>query len=144
MQSSEQQTKAPCAGIIVFNGDSTIIVTTKYGNHSFPKGKRHKREDELQCAWRELEEETGLTKKNVEIITDEIIDEFSSKDNLCIRYFIGNLIEEKELSFDPKELKEIRWMKVHDVLMMEKLKEQRKRVLSISFSIYKKEMENRT
>ena len=51
--------KVPCAGIIVFDNDKTILVQTKAGRFSFPKGKRNKSESELETAWRELQEETG-------------------------------------------------------------------------------------
>jgi len=39
--------KFPCAGIIVFDSDKTILVSTNRGNHSFPKGKRKKEKERI-------------------------------------------------------------------------------------------------
>jgi 8-oxo-dGTP pyrophosphatase MutT (NUDIX family) len=52
----------PCAGIIVFSGTHTILVKKRKSRSlSFPKGKREKDESDINAAWRELFEETGLT-----------------------------------------------------------------------------------
>ena len=71
----------PCAGFVVLNSDSTqvVLVETHQGNLSFPKGKRHKDETDMQTALRELNEETGLTESDFEIIREDYIDEVSDR-----------------------------------------------------------------
>ncbi len=121
---------APCAGIIVFNKDWTILVSTKYKNYSFPKGKRNRNEPTIDAAWRELQEETGLTKNNVELINDFTINEHNDKGNLSITYFVGKLIKNvDELIFDANELENSEWFNVNTVYKLKKLKDRRKDIL---------------
>ena len=106
----------PCAGIIVFNNGKIVLVNTNSGNFSFnlsslwsfasfTKGKRNRWELDLEVAWRELEEETGLTKDHVELIDNFHIDELSNRGNLCIRHFVGTLSKKlKDFKFNPTEL----------------------------------------
>ncbi|MCJ7637108.1 MAG: NUDIX domain-containing protein, partial [Nitrososphaeraceae archaeon] len=58
----------PCAGVIVIDLTNleTILVCTDHDNYSFPKGKRHKGETIMDNALRELNEETGLTKDDIQ------------------------------------------------------------------------------
>jgi len=49
--------------------------STGYLEWGFPKGRRNGIETDLECAMREFEEETGLTKDFYKIISDEIIEE---------------------------------------------------------------------
>ena len=60
--------KAPCYGFIVNSGDNILTVTTARGIPGFPKGKRTKDELSLQCALRELYEETGLRCTDITIV----------------------------------------------------------------------------
>jgi len=121
----------PCAGIIVFNGDSTILVQTDALKYSFPKGKRNKGETPIEAAWRELKEETGLTSENVQLISDtEYIDEVSRKGLPSVRYYVGKLIKNiPKLQFDPMELHEVEWIKVEDAMKLEKFEDKRKEIL---------------
>ncbi len=119
-----------CAGIIVIDRDETILVSTKNNNYSFPKGKRHKKETSIDTAWRELMEETGLTKTNLEIIDDFTIDEYSNRGNIAIRYYVGKLIiKPTELTFDANELHTSKWIKITDAYNLEKFKNNRKEIL---------------
>lgn len=120
----------PCAGIIVFDGDKTILVNTSHGNHSFPKGKRNKGESYFDTAWRELNEETGLTQEHVKLLDDTFIDEFSSKGNPSVRYFIGKLmIPTETFTFDKDELENVKWVHVNDAYQIEKFSDSRKEIL---------------
>lgn len=124
-------TKPSCCGIIVFDQDLTILVKTQHGNFSFPKGKRKKRENDLETAWRELEEETGLTSDNVELLHNFYIDECSSKGNITTRYFVGYIKKTAErISFNPNELAGVIWFNIQDAIKLEKLKYVRKNVLA--------------
>ena len=131
--------KPPCAGIIVFNGDNTVIVSTDTGNMSFPKGKLDKAETDIVAAWRELEEETGLTNSKVKLINDIYFDEQSSKGNLSVRYFVGILTSEHTaFTFDETELAKVAWYNVEEALKFEKLKKERRIILAEAYDFYKK------
>lgn len=124
--------KIPCAGIIVFNKSSnqTILVSTDRGNFSFPKGKRNKKETDIETAWRELEEETGLTKNNVTLFDSHHIDEFTKKGHVSVRYFIGILTKDiPKFKFDKSELTNVQWYDIDKVFKLDKLKDARKLVL---------------
>lgn len=129
----------PCAGIIVFDDNNTVLVSTDRGNMSFPKGKCNKAETYINTAWRELEEETGLNCTKVQLIADDIyIDELSSKGNPSVRYFVGKLLDEhKTFTFDKTELANVAWCNVLDALNFEKLKPERKAILGYAYKIYK-------
>lgn len=127
----------PCAGIIVFDGDNTILVSTNRGNHSFPKGKREKWESYIDTAWRELKEETGLTQEHVKLLDDTYIDEFSEKGNPSVRYFTGQLIIPIEtFTFDKGELETVKWVNINDAYTIEKLSERRKITLKCVYERY--------
>jgi 8-oxo-dGTP pyrophosphatase MutT (NUDIX family) len=119
-----------CAGIIVINKDETILVSTPRGYYSFPKGKRNKNENSHETAYRELWEETGLTKEHIELIDDFSLDEFSRKGNLSVRYFVGKLLKKPEkLTFDAEELQNAEWIKISDAYKLEKFDDKRKLIL---------------
>lgn len=126
----------PCAGIIVFDEDKTLLVVTKCGNHSFPKGKRNTGETDLEAAWRELGEETGLTMEHVKLIDNIHIDETSVKGFPSVRYFIGYIIKHPPaFIFDEKELARVEWYKVSDVYNLDKIKVARKTILKNAYVI---------
>ena len=121
---------APCAGIIVIDGNNTILVSTKNNNYSFPKGKRNKGETIIDTAWRELNEETGLEKKHIQLIDNFSINETSNKGNIAITYFVGKLIEKpQQLKFDSDELHNAEFIKIDDAYKLESFKERRKDIL---------------
>ena len=125
---------SPCSGIIVIDSDKTVLVSSKNDNYSFPKGKRNKGESSMDTAWRELFEETGLTKEHVELVDDFVIDETSNKGNICIRYFVGKLIKSPaKLSYDEDELNTVEWIKVTDAFKLEKFKNRRKDILKQAY-----------
>ena len=51
-----------CGGILMNNAkDQVILVSSyKYNNRGFPKGKINEKETEVECAVREVKEETGI------------------------------------------------------------------------------------
>lgn len=124
----------PCAGIIVIDGDKTVLVSSKNDNYSFPKGKRNKGEESIDTAWRELTEETGLTKEHVEIIDGFVIDETSNKGNIAIRYFVGKLVKKSmNFSYDTEELNGVEWITVINAFKLEKFKNRRKDILKQAY-----------
>lgn len=127
----------PCAGIIVFSGNQTILVNTERGNYSFPKGKRTKEETDITAAWRELQEETGLTHNDINLIEGVYFDEKTKKGNLSVRYFVGYLTTtHHRFTFDTTELAHVDWYSVDNVLKLEKLKGPRKEILVQAYQAY--------
>lgn len=130
--------RIPVVGIIVFAGPKTILVNKKKnGNLSFPKGKRNKDETELEAAWRELFEETGLTSLNVDLIHDFKVDECTGKGKPWIRYFVGRLRSDAslpKLKFNPKELANADWYDITIAQHHKHLKDKRKRILDQAYT----------
>jgi 8-oxo-dGTP pyrophosphatase MutT (NUDIX family) len=125
--------KLQCAGFLIFNDDykKTVMVKTYKGNLSFPKGKRKKKEKNLEAAYRELEEETGLTKDMVDVVDELFIDEVSNKGNINVRYFVALCKDENhKFVFDEDELEEVKWYKCKKLIKIKNLKNSRKTVLS--------------
>lgn len=123
-----------CAGIIVFNNDKTVLVCTPKGHYGFPKGKRNKGEDILATAWRELQEETGLTADNVKLIDGITIDEKSDKGKLAVTYYVGILTKAiKEFKFDNTELSKVEWVQVNKAYKLDKLRDRRKDILKAAY-----------
>jgi 8-oxo-dGTP pyrophosphatase MutT (NUDIX family) len=124
----------PCAGIIVFNNDETVLVNTKFGNYSFSKGKKNKGENLIDVAWRELEEETGLRKDQVNLIDDYFIDELSNRGNPSVRYFVGTINTKiDQFVFDTEELENVGWYRVEKALDIVKFKNARKQILKQAY-----------
>ncbi len=126
---------AQCCGIIVIdpNTQKTILVTTPNGNHSFPKGGRHRYETELQCGYRELQEETGLTMSDVELLLSGVegnpmdnlitLDELSRKNKLSVRYYVGYLDKQtphtftyNKILFYKEELSKVGWYTLRECI----------------------------
>lgn len=131
----------PCAGIIVFHDNSTIVVRTEPGNCSFPKGKRNANESDLTAAWRELGEETGLTSVDVDLLEGVSFEELSDKGNPSIRYFVGRLKPGsrcRPLVCDPDELAQVEWIKIDTAMELAGLKMARKRILEQARDAYQR------
>ncbi len=98
-----------CFGVIVLtrNRKSTLLVQDSKKNWSFPKGKREGKEAPLETAFRELEEETGLTESDLDMLSEMThVDELSAKGNPAIRLFIG-FLKDGVTTFTPKKGDEI-------------------------------------
>ncbi len=123
---------ANCAGIIVFRDNQTVLVKTKRGNYSFPKGKREgkKKHRELvfDCAVRETQEETGLTLDQLDLLPDKYVEEVTDKDVVSVRYYIAFLKPniQHTFTFDPDELASAEWVNVDTIATMDGMKPRRK------------------
>lgn len=156
--------KMNCAGVILMNNNltRTVLVKTKYGNYSFPKGKKHKGETYFDAAIREFVEETGINVKNVTILSKELnddlfneknvemdnekniyIDGLSVRGNPNVRYYLAILnpyVDEETLNLyceDPEELDNAEWIGVDDVLKLERFLNERKIVFQQAINIFK-------
>ena len=122
-------TISPCAGVIVFNDNIQTVIVKSKSHYGFPKGKRHKGENLLETALRELYEETGISPENINILCDDKnvpinMIEYSQKNNISVTYFIANLLENDNspLKFDPNELEQVEWRDVDSAAQILTLK----------------------
>ena len=69
---------------------TTIWTTPEWG---FPKGRRNRREDDMNCAIREFEEETGIMREQIQIVQNmEPVNETFFGDNnvhYCHKYYLA-------------------------------------------------------
>jgi len=107
---------------ILINNATTKWCETEW---EFPKGRRNFKEKDLDCALREFEEETGLSKKNIKIIENLIpFEEMflgSNHKSYKHKYFLG-YIEDKEdtednlNNYQPSEVSKIEWKTLDECL----------------------------
>lgn len=126
-----------CFGFIILDFDKkhTLLVETPEGYLSFPKGKFEKKKDltQLDCALRELEEETGITSDMITIVPDIILSEYSKKNICSIQYFVGILKSSNHVNFDPidaEEIIDVKWHEINKINLLDNLKESRKDVFN--------------
>ena len=128
------------AGIIVFDGQETILVRTHKGKYSFPKGGMEGAETFIETAWRELYEETGLSNNHVQLINNVYFDEYNQhkkRGKVQIRYFVGYLVKDVEyFEFDGEELQSVEFLHVLDCFQLLNLKDDRKRILLDAYCEY--------
>jgi 8-oxo-dGTP pyrophosphatase MutT (NUDIX family) len=123
--------KAGCYGFIVRYQDEIAIVITPAGNMGFPKGKKHKGEGEMQCALRELYEETGLTFDDI-IIEGPVKVEYREGAKFpSTVYFTATAKSRKPLvCADPKELSKVDWYPISALLDEPKLDIRRRKLIN--------------
>ena len=92
----------------------------------FPKGRRDPRESELQCALRELREETGIHEKDVIFIRnlESLSETFFGSNHIhyCHKYYIFMYNTNKELNYDTnnfhmvQEIGDLGWFTLDECL----------------------------
>jgi 8-oxo-dGTP pyrophosphatase MutT (NUDIX family) len=130
----------PTAGVIVINQKDTnnnqrvLLVETKaQGNWGFPKGSREKGETSIDNAIREMNEESGLNRSNIQLIESspneyKYFDEWTPRNTLSCRYFLATLQQESELkALNPLEVLQFGYYSIEKAL--ELLKPSRQLVL---------------
>ena len=133
-----------CCGIIIFNNNlaKTVLVETHREWKSFPKGKREKGETDMECAVREVEEETGLLVDNLNI-SEQYLDEPSNKGNGATRYFVAQIINDNvKFKYDQNELKSVKWHGNEEIDSLIKFKPVRKEVFKQVLQLAKSLFEN--
>ncbi len=109
-------------------GVACLLVQTPQGQWGFPKGKRNRGESVLDNALRELFEETGLMRLQLDLRESPHFDERSDKGNLAVRYLAATLTDPgATLLLQAGELRDARWWPVAEALRQ--LKPQRRAVL---------------
>jgi 8-oxo-dGTP pyrophosphatase MutT (NUDIX family) len=109
------------AGFIIINKyDKKKCLLVKAGRWGFPKGKRNKNECLLRCAYRELYEETSLRDVNIEIDFDfPMMYELSENGEKSVGLFVAYSLKENDLfSFDPEEIKEVKWFDIDEAFKL--------------------------
>ncbi|KAL1842830.1 hypothetical protein VTJ49DRAFT_3997 [Mycothermus thermophilus] len=119
----QYKTRVPVRGAILLNEamDSTVLVKgwKKGANWSFPRGKINKDEDDLECAIREVYEETGLDLKKAGLVPkdDEVkYIQISMREQQIRLYVFRNI--PMDTVFEPKTRKEIskvEWYKLSEL-----------------------------
>lgn len=123
------KTRVPVRGAILLNEEMDEVVLVKgwkkNANWSFPRGKINKDEKDLDCAVREVYEETGFDIKDAGLIKDEKrvkYIEINMREQNMRLYVIGGV--SKGTYFEPrtrKEISRIEWVKLSDLPTLKKL-----------------------
>ena len=126
-----------CYGFVIldFEKKNTVLVQTPQGHLSFPKGKFEKKKDstQLDCALRELEEETGITPDMITIVPDIILSEYSVKNICSIQYYVGILKSSNVVNLvptDDEEIVDVKWYQINKINLLDNLKQSRKNVFN--------------
>ena len=126
------KSRVPVRGAIMLNEamDQVVLVKgwKKGANWSFPRGKINKDEDDLDCAVREVYEETGYDIKEAGLVRDDqemkYIEVNMREQNMRLYVFRGVPID---THFEPKtrkEISKIEWYKLTDLPTAKKSKHQ--------------------
>ncbi|KAJ4264756.1 mRNA-decapping enzyme subunit 2 [Fusarium torreyae] len=119
----EYKTRVPVRGAIMLNEamDSTVLVKgwKKGANWSFPRGKINKDEDDLDCAVREVYEETGLDLRAADLVPTEQKPkyiEIAMREQHMRLYVFRNV--PMDTVFEPKtrkEISKIQWYRLSEL-----------------------------
>lgn len=126
------KTRVPVRGAIMLNEkmDEVVLVKgwKKGANWSFPRGKINKDEPDLDCAIREVYEETGYDIKAAGLISKEEETESFEMDlrEQNVKLFVFRAVP-MDTYFEPrtrKEISKIQWWKLNDLPTLKKKKQQ--------------------
>ena len=130
-------TNINCAGFVILCNDHVLLVST---HKRVPKGKRNKGEELINCACRELHEETGLEFSQIVPIDIDtfFLHEITGKGTSSVRLYLATtneLIQPK--IYDEEELSDAKWVKIEDAYNLLTLKN-RKAILQESVEYFNK------
>ena len=126
------KTRVPVRGAIMINQDMSEVVLVKGwkkgASWSFPRGKINKDEPDLDCAIREVYEETGFDIKEAGLVASDedmkYIDVTMREQHMRLYVFRGVPMD---TYFEPrtrKEISKIQWYKLSDLPTLKKKKQQ--------------------
>lgn len=126
------KTRVPVRGAIMLNHDMDAVVLVKGwkkgANWSFPRGKINKDEPDLDCAIREVYEETGYDIHEASLVAKDenvkFIEITMREQHMRLYVFRGVLMDTE---FEPKtrkEISKIQWYKLSDLPTLKKGKNQ--------------------
>ena len=115
------------SGVITFASMIADLKTKwKTPEWGFPKGRRDPNESDLQCAFRELREETGIAEKDVIFIRnlEPVSETFFGSNHIgyCHKYFVFMYNSEKDVHFDSnnyhmtQEIGDLGWFTLEECL----------------------------
>ena len=107
------KSKIVCLKDIVENSNTTWKET----EWEFPKGRREYKEKDIDCAVREFEEETGISKKNINIV-ENILPVGTNKKMYKHKYFLAYFsLENSNLNnFQQSEVSKLEWKTIESCL----------------------------
>ena len=113
-------------GCIVFNNGKVLIEESLNGFYGFPKGHIESFESEVECAYRETLEETGV-RVNVDSSSRFVVSYFvHDVVHKEVVYFISYLSGSDDITIQEDEVKSAFWLpisEVRDILSFDNLKE---------------------
>ena len=107
------------------------VLLVKANEYGFPKGKKNRSETSLECALRELDEETSLTINNIQIDYQQPIHiELSHNNNPAVSLFVAYANENTPVHIkDVNELNDIKWFTIEEALVVLEGVKNRKQLL---------------
>ena len=94
----------------------------------FPKGRRDPYETDIQCAFRELEEETSITESELwkAVNISPFVEQFYGSNNIHYRhtYYIAQYVGDRDISFDAlnremtREIGSLAWKPLDEALLL--------------------------
>lgn len=127
----DYKTRVPVRGAIMLNQEMDEVVLVKGwkkgANWSFPRGKINKGEKDLDCAIREVYEETGFDVRNANLVKNDddvkYIEITMREQHMRLYVFRGVL---RDTYFEPrtrKEISKIEWYKLSELPTLKKNKQ---------------------
>lgn len=127
----DYKTRVPVRGAILLNQDMDEVVLVKGwkkgANWSFPRGKINKGEKDLDCAIREVYEETGFDVREADLVKNDddvkYIEITMREQHMRLYVFRGVL---RDTYFEPrtrKEISKIEWYKLSELPTLKKNKQ---------------------
>lgn len=126
------KTRVPVRGAILLNHDMDQVILVKgwkkSANWSFPRGKINKDEADLDCAIREVYEETGFNLRDAGLLRDDenmkYIDVTMREQQLRLYVFPGIPMDAHFAPRTRKEISKIQWYKLSELPTLKKQKQQ--------------------
>lgn len=93
----------------------------------FPKGRRHLKENDLECALREFSEETNVKFEEIEMLSlDPVEEQFKGTNDVHYlhRYFLSQIVGDTVLSIDTSsesqmnEISQLRWVTMDEAIKL--------------------------
>ncbi len=120
-------------GCVVFNNGKVLVEESLNGVYGFPKGHIEPLESEVECAYRETLEETGIHVKvlsNNRFVISYLVHDNIPKD---VVYFIANALDDN-ISIQEEEVRSAFWVPIDNVrntLTYDNLKELWDRIMEV-------------
>lgn len=125
-----------CQGLLIFHGSEMVTVFTPADHGGFPKGKPHKKENSVQTALRETQEETGITVDQLEVLPLVQLIEYNDRGNQSVAYTIARYTGTRSqilVCSDPEELAQVKWLPVAKVVIDQRFHSNRREIAQAGY-----------